>query len=478
VTTRPLRSGGLASLTALNQRIIFEHTAGHTTAAEEAADNVIIAAGAAETGYVDPDTLVEEADTPEVRGRFALEHPLEFNRVKEWVELNIFAGETTGMSPLIGAFIDEWDVEWRREQGLSPTDNTGRGPTLEDLTADNRFINGALWLPLTANQGLPPTFESAMTDEETGEELAVVGVANPLTGVEFITIEPDLAQLKARPQTMFEVARRGRDFIRRALAPTQGEGTPGGQRTSETTVVRTPSEGGLLRGTITTPEKGAKPQFPDYMKSLILYSDPASEGRMTGDPRQPGFVQPGPLPRITQNELVDALAGRLGSGGGGGGGGGGAARRELVFDRDHLIAQVADRWRGWMLDPNPPPEDWIGQQVDSFVREAKAFWSGQAGQLDFDTYINERLRGHARYKEIYKWKGAADSEEQFLSRFAQPIGQLGQTSEFTRSQTESSVTSGGSPTEQLQRVTRTPEVEASGGFSRRLAQTLAGIGVG
>lgn len=459
----------LSSLTALNQRLIAQVDEG--TLAEEVADNAILGAGADESGYVDPGEE-EDEKAPEVRGRFATESPLEFNRVKEWIELNIFGGQTSGMAPLIGAFINEWDVEWRRAQGFGPTENIGIGPSLEDLIGDDRFINGAIWLPLTANNGLPPVFESAEVDEETGEEIAVVGVANPLTGVEFIEIQPDLAALKARPQTMFEVARRGRDFIRRTLEPTEGGMTRGGQRESETTVVRTPAEGGaagVARGTITTPEKGAKPKFPDYMKSLILYSDPAAEGR---EPEKNA-----PLPRLTQNELIDALAGRLTSGGGGGGGGGGG-RRDLVFDRDHLIAQVADRWRAWMLDPNPPPEDWIGEQVDSYVREARAFWSGQGGQLDFETYVNERLRAHNRYREIYKWKGANESEEQFLTRFAQPISQLGQTSEFTRSQTEAAVTSGGAPAEQLQRVMRTPQVEASGGFSRRLAQTLAGIGVG
>jgi hypothetical protein len=447
VTARAYNDIGLASLTALNQRLIAQTVEDEESIAET--EDALFG------GYTPPE--VTEEEQVEQRGRFSIANPLEFNRIKEWLESNIFAGQT-GMSPLIGAFVNEWDVEYREMQGWSPEENIGDGATLERLLEDDRFINGALWLPLTGTNGVPPVFESVVEGED-GESLPVVAVASPLTGVEFITEEV----LPTRPALMYEMARRGSEAavaaVKRAMgskyqADLAAEGDTRGRRT----------QGGSPRPGADLREGGVGKVTGINWANFVRSMAPA-----------PG-VADRPLPTITQDELVSALTAATGSRSSGGGGGGGT-RRDIAFDRNHLIAQVSDRWRDWMFDPNEPPLGWIGSQVDSYIREARAFWSGKGGQLDFETYINDKLRAHPRYKEIYRYKGANESEEQFKARFAQPIAQLGMSSEFTREQTEAALTSGAGPAEQLKRISRSAEVEGAGGFSRRLGETLAGLGI-
>lgn len=459
MTVQQLLGGGMNSLTALNRRLIAQQSG------EEDATPAEQTVLPEEFGRPDDpeDEEDEKEEKDEVRGRFSVEDPLEFNRIKEWIEATIFAGETTGMTSLINAFVNEWDVEFRRRKGFSAIDNITLGPTLEQLVEDNDFINGAVWLPLTANNALPSLFESTVVDED-GFEIPAIAVASPLTGVEFIEITETLEELKQRPQALFEVARRGRDLIRRALSPTEpGEPDEVARRAAPET-----EEQALIRartGVESPFTELGRLDLPDYMKTLILYSDPAAEGRES--------VQP--LPVIPQSELIEQLVAITTPGGGGRRGT--AGRRDIVFDKANLLRQVEDLYNSWMLSPDEAPASTVQSIVNSFIRDAQAFWSGQGGQLDFDTFVREKLQELPRYDQIYKFKLPTQTEEQFLGSFQQPIERFGQRAEFTRSQTEAAVTSGGSPTEQLRRVSRTREVQLSSNFSQRLAQTLAGIGV-
>ena len=79
---------------------------------------------------------------------------------------------------------------------------------------------------------------------------------------------------------------------------------------------------------------------------------------------------------------------------------------------------------------------------------------------------------------IFRNKPGGLTEEQFIGQFQQPISNLGLRAESALRQTETAVTSGGSVSEQVKRVTRTPEFQLQGGFSQRLAQTLQGLGGG
>jgi hypothetical protein len=463
VTTRGTGSS-LSSLTAFNRRLIAQ--TGSETVAEEATDveSSILETGTGDqgtgTGYPDPDAAdAAAAEEEEVAGRFSSVDPFEFNRVKEFIEQSIFQGRSTGMTPLINAFINDWAQQWRRDAGIADTDK--RMPSYNDLLNNEDFLTGASYLPFREqlDAALPPVFRTTQTDEE-GNEQEVIFINNPLTGPQFIEspFRPRAEPIReVIPETAERRTLRMPDFRKSPKPGSRVQATPsetGGAPIISDEIEATPSE---LRGVPLTRETGP-------VRTI------ATPSERRGVPVGP-FVPPDVLENILSGITSGSGSGR-GSGGGGGGG-----ERDIVFDREHLIAQVAEKWQRWMLDPNQPPLDWIGNEVDNYVRDARAFWQ-TGGQLDFDTYMTNKLKKHPRYEHIYKWKGAAESEEQFLQKFVQPITQLGMTSEFTRSQAEGAVTSGAGPAEQLQRITRTPEVQASGGFSRRLAQTLAGIGVG
>ena len=454
MTARAFNTSGLASLTALNQRLI----AATSTPPEALTEDALFGG---EEGYVDPATG-ERTPTGEVRGRFATEDPLGFNRVREWIEFEIFNGETTGMSPLIGAFINDWADELATPRFRSAIVNGKRvsvpagGLFPEDLAeqmlADEDFIAGAGYLPIRSQlDALPSVFRTEMPVE--GVMVPVRVSNNPLTGPRFIVEQP-VEEVVRRYVSLLPP-----DRARAAMGAVSGEAP-------------------VTLGSADAMERGGIPAAADVGPQQSAIVDGLD--RFVRNPRLvPDFIRDqvnrskGALPFISNADLIAQLEPRSQGDGDGSG-----ARRDLVFDRNQLVAQLAELYNNWFLDPNPAPEALVGDIVDRYVREAGAFWSGKGGQLDFDTYARTALRALPRWSTIYEHKTPIQSEEEFIQSFYQPIAGMGQTAEFTRGQTEAAVTSGAGPGEQLKRVSRTREVERSGGFSQRLAQTLSGIGVG
>jgi predicted NUDIX family phosphoesterase len=130
-----------------------------------------------------------------------------------------------------------------------------------------------------------------------------------------------------------------------------------------------------------------------------------------------------------------------------------------------------------MLEAGEAPMGTINGIVDEYIREAKAFWSGKGGQLDFDTYVRDKLKSQPRYKTVFKHKLPGTTEEAFLNEYLGRISQFGMGDQFNQEQGFAAVTSGAAPIEQVKRVSRTREVQNSGGFSQRLAQTIKGLGI-
>jgi hypothetical protein len=283
---------------------------------------------------------------------------------------------------------------------------------------------------------------------EEGEPVLAIATSSPLTGVEFRTIEQVVARSTPADNVVFNRVIRSdsdaaRELFKRAIDAGQA-------------------------GNIPVPGGGAM---------LTNVGDRAGEGitfsqRPTRTPAPPDI----PTEEITRL-YSEAVFGPPKTSGGGGGT---TTRRDLVFDKDQLIAQVADRWDRWMLSAEGAPQGRITSWVDEYINRASAFWSKEGGQLDFDTFMTAKLESEPRYQTIYRHKTPGESPEQYLQRFMAPIGGLGLSSEFTRAQTERAVTSGAGPAPQFDRVRRTREVQTAnqGDFSQRLARTLAGIGVG
>lgn len=441
----------LANLTTLSRRLILQVS----DDAGEEADSATSGYNATQGQTTTTEESVEEERLDEFRG-FASTDRTEFERVVNWIIQNAFGGSASGRTTIIDSFVNDWATQWRRDQGLGPTEDITRTPTAEDLLNNGDFINAALWLPLTSEAAVPPIFESTMQNE-LGETVLAVGTADVMKGVRFIEAT-DTEALRQDPKTLFDLVRRtGTDLLRRA----QGGGLGTDDETAQAArdVTSTPNvnqQTGFVTGT--TPQL----DLPDYVRTAILYSDPAAEGR---EPQAP-------LPSISQEDLVNRLIETVSGGGRGGGGG---TRRDFVVDRDQLMAAAREKWGRWLREA--PADERVGSIVDSYIREAGAFWRNKGGQLDFNTFLENNLKKQPRYQMIFRNLPPGVTEEQFIGSFEQPISQLGLRPELSFDQSTRAIMSGGSPAGQFERVSRSREAQLQGGFSQKLARTLGGLGV-
>ena len=424
----------LTALTNLNQMLIrsaLRFTTEPTEedvedAADSAGNSIIDATGTGGGVFLIPDT----SGPPEFRG-FAATDKFGFERVVEWMQQN---AAVSGLSTtLVDAFVEGWALKWRGEHKWGPTDSIMSVPTVEELIDRDDFAQGAFWLPLTAGDQLPPLFRTAqqVTDEEGNvTEVALIAVPDPLTGVEFIeeTVSTDVGADEFGGNVVTN-----REIVDRIIADQMPESFASTVRaeTGETNLPRFLERRGIL----------------------------------------PGAEDPTVVPTISIDELTAMLEGPAPSTGGGT-----STRRDISFDRDHLIDQVDQLWKSWYRQG--APQNRVEGIVDSYIRQARAFWNGDGGQLNFDTFVRSKLRTQPLYRSMFRHKPEATSEEQFIADFEAPISQLGLRGDLELEQTRASVMSGGSPAAQFQRVSQTREAQLGGGFSQQLAQTLAGLGAG
>lgn len=414
---------------------------------------------------------------------------LGFERVVNWIVENAFGGSATGRTTAIDAFVNDWAIEWRTQQGIGPKlsqleqaelrnlrDPTFREankitsadarkrvndlldkskgatpvPTLEQLLETDGFGSGATWLPVTSEGGLPPLFttETESVDADGNPIITpVIGVSDPLKGVQFVetTVASDprvwgTKAASALRQVIKQAPRSaaGADIINRATA------------------------GGFT-------ETGKPVSFdnldpfgmPDDVFLINLYRNTPPELEK-------------PLPNFTLDELAEKLAGPRPKGPSGGGGGG--TQRSIEFDRDELMSKTSDVWGQWFLEN--APETQVAGIVDDYMREARSFWVGKGGQLDFETFVKNRLKKQPKYTTFFRNKAPDMSEEQHNAQFVNPIRSIGLRPEVATAESIGAITSGASPSDQLKRVTRTREAENLSGFSRKLAATVAGLGGG
>lgn len=155
--------------------------------------------------------------------------------------------------------------------------------------------------------------------------------------------------------------------------------------------------------------------------------------------------------------------------------GGGAGRAPAVFDRDQLIAEATELWRGRLLEE----PDNVGGLVDEYTQKANSFWMGQGGKLDFATFVLGRTEGTARYKTLYAKKPESLSHEQYLGQYVQAARGLGLRESATMREVEAGAASGASAAGFASRLETLPEVSAGnqGAFSQRFANHVAQLGV-
>lgn len=458
--TLPTVFSGLSDLTKLNQSLIaaYAQVSGAETTTSEGT-GLPVGDGSGLT--VDEAARGEDPNTddgpavPEFRS-FASTDKFGFERII--TALGTVIEMPSGTTTLVDAFVEEWALKWREEQGLGPTDAIDKVPKATDLLNNEEFMAGAAWLPFRVSlDTMPPAWTSELlaTNEETGEEevVPVIVVNDPLTGVNFIeeTVIPQIDLSVNQPSSSLGAK------VRSAIS----------------SVVRQGDRETSLR---VQEQLAQNPTTPGYISTFAAMRTRLERLAHVSDDDTPVAVSKGGIiPHISEEEFTAKLTENQKPAGGGGGG---TTRRALEFDRNHLVSQVEDLWHSWMLEPGEAPMGIINGIVDQYIREAKSFWSGKGGQLDFDTFVRGKLKSQPRYKTVFKHKLPGTTEEQFLNDYLGRISQFGQGDQFNQEQGFAAVTSGASPIDQTKRVSRTREVQNSGGFSQRLAQTLKGVGVG
>ncbi len=184
------------------------------------------------------------------------------------------------------------------------------------------------------------------------------------------------------------------------------------------------------------------------------------------------------VPIFSPDDIAGILGtNQMGGGGGGrgGGGGGGAGRAPAVFDRDQLIAEATELWRGRLLEE----PDNVEAIVDEYVQKANSFWMGQGGQMDFGTFVLGKTEGTSRYKTLYAKRPESLSHEQYLAQYVQAVRGLGLRESVAMREIEAGASTGAGVAGFANRLETTPEVVAGnqGAFSQRFANHVAQLGV-
>lgn len=188
--------------------------------------------------------------------------------------------------------------------------------------------------------------------------------------------------------------------------------------------------------------------------------------------------------KVYTPEQFEAIAQSLspvsasGRGSSGRGSSGGVGRQGLVFDRKQLAEEVTNRWRGLLLEE--PDDATLSKIVNGYINDANSFWMNEAGQLDFDTYVVDRIRGEDRYNFLYEKKPEFQSESEYMTGFRQTASQFGMNDRATLREVEAGAHSGAGLQGFGERVSRTAEVRAgsTGSYSQRFASTMAQSGLG
>ena len=165
-------------------------------------------------------------------------------------------------------------------------------------------------------------------------------------------------------------------------------------------------------------------------------------------------------------------------GSGSGGGSGGVGRTPATFDRAQLAEEGTNRWRGLLLEE--PTDAEVSSFVSDYITEANAFWMRDAGRLDYDTFITNRIRGQERHTFLYQKKPEFQNEAEYMGGFRQTTAQFGLSRATELREIESGASTGVGLAGFGERVGRSREARTinQGSYSQRFAANMAQSGLG
>lgn len=183
------------------------------------------------------------------------------------------------------------------------------------------------------------------------------------------------------------------------------------------------------------------------------------------------------IPSLTMDDIAEAMARaapvpRRGGGGGRRGGGGGAGRAPRPFDKAELL-EAANTMESSLLRRDPQAaQAW----VDAYMKEAQAFWMSDGGNLDFETFILNRIRADSEYAGLYRHKPPQMSERQFAALYENVTGGGGLNPDQQEVFTQRGMRQGLAFQGIGEQVAQSRPVQRRGGFVDRLAGAVQAIG--
>jgi hypothetical protein len=373
-------------------------------------------------GQVGGDALSDAASTNTDDGTTTTSEPKSFSSASPWVHqgyVNWLGQSTQGFvsTTTLNDFINGWAQRWKNQKGAWPGDT--------DLFESPGFIGAVNDLVITSNVDMPPVFQTN-------------GTVYRRTILDGLRVIPDPSP--------------SQQFVEQEQGPTV---TIRGVEVDATSPLLPAIRAGQV------PPEAAPPK---------MIAGDTFGGSVARVATQEFRQKYGAVPEFDLNAAVQQAFTQTGGGGGGG------TTRSVTFDRDKLIEQATDYWHSLLLDH--PDDTTISSVVDSYIKDATAFYVNQGGQRDFQTFLLGRIREQPRYNLIYKWKPDEVGESDFIQAFASPIANLGLSPGRTTEAVAAGAASGSSPVGAQRQVTMGRLFSQRPGFSQQLASTIQSLGRG
>lgn len=186
------------------------------------------------------------------------------------------------------------------------------------------------------------------------------------------------------------------------------------------------------------------------------------------------------VPTMTADQIqsiLDSAVLRVFKTGGGGGGrrGGGGGRAARVFDQAEVLAGVEDLWRSLLLEDAPDAD--ATRVAQAYMAEANAFWMGEGGDLDFETFVTGELQKRSKWKLLYSRKPGHLTPRQYIAERVNAVAGFGLPSGDQNDMVTRAAQLNLSPSGLNEQARQSRTVQRRGGFAERIAGAVANLGV-
>lgn len=192
---------------------------------------------------------------------------------------------------------------------------------------------------------------------------------------------------------------------------------------------------------------------------------------------QEGMMQ---LRTLSSNYLSQFLPGfdvyAQGGAGGGGGGGGGSRKPtpdeiRALFDIDALTRKIQQMGRGYLIEEVEDARSVAEAYVEAIVK------TGGEQEIEFDTYVINRLKKSDRWTQLYRNKPDGVDELQYISQYAAVAQQMlgGNRGKGIGKVVGQGAALAGSPDAFMNRVAREDTVRNSSNFINSLEKRMSGV---